>query len=86
MTLNARAPFLAAARLPRAVGVCRTLRLRGTVRGVIPARGVPGSSRAAAGSGGDSTFADGRANRKGRFRSATASAPAPRAAGASRSA
>ena len=66
VTLNARASSSLRA-TPRVVGVGRTLRLRGTVRGVIPARGVPVIFQGRSGSGGYSTFADGRANRKGRF-------------------
>ena len=51
----------------RAIGIGRPLRLRGTVRGVIPSRGVPVIFQGRSGRGRYRTFADGRANRKGRF-------------------
>jgi hypothetical protein len=66
VTLNARASSSLRAR-PRVVRVGRTLRLRGTVRGVVPSRGVPVIFQGRSGRGGYSTFADGRADRKGRF-------------------
>jgi hypothetical protein len=66
VTLNARAASSLRAS-PRVVGVGQTLRLRGTVRGVIPARGVPLIFQGRSGGGGYTTFADGRANRRGRF-------------------
>ena len=53
---------------PRVVGVGQQLRLSGTVRGVVPARGVPLIFQGSSGRGGYTTFADGRANGKGRFR------------------
>ena len=67
VTMNARASSSLKAS-PRVVGVGRTLRLSGTVRGVIPARGVPLIFQGRSGSGPYTTFADGRANRKGRFK------------------
>ena len=66
VTLNARASSSLRA-APRVIGVGRTLRLRGTVRGVIPSRGVPLIFQGRSGGGRYTTFADGRANRKGRF-------------------
>lgn len=66
VSLNARAASSLRAR-PRVVRVGHTLRLRGTVRGVIPSRGVPLIFQGRAGRGRYSTFADGRADRKGRF-------------------
>jgi len=53
---------------PRAVAVGGRLRLSGTVRGTIPSRGVPLIFQGRMGSGPYTTFADGRATRKGRFR------------------
>ena len=53
---------------PRVVRLGRALRLRGTVRGVVPARGVPLIFQGRAGRGQYATFADGRADRRGRFR------------------
>ena len=50
VTLNARASSSLRA-TPRVIGVGRTLRLRGTVRGVIPARGVPVIFQGRSGSG-----------------------------------
>ena len=50
---------------PRSVGVGQSLRLSGTVRGVIPSRGVPLIFQGRAGKGRYTTFADGRANRQG---------------------
>jgi hypothetical protein len=67
VTLNARASSSLHA-TPRVVGVGQSLRLSGTVRGVIPSRGVPLIFQGRGDSGGWETFADGRANRKGRFR------------------
>ena len=52
---------------PRVVRVGQTLRLRGTVRGAIPSRGVPLIFQGRGGGGRYATFADGRADRKGRF-------------------
>jgi hypothetical protein len=66
VTLNTRASSSLKAR-PRVVGVGQTLRLSGRVRGVVPARGVPVIFQGRSGSGGYSTFADGRADGKGRF-------------------
>ena len=66
MTLNARASASLRA-IPRVVGVGQRLQLRGTVRGVIPARGVPLIFQGRDGGGRYTTFADGRADRKGRF-------------------
>jgi hypothetical protein len=66
VTLNARASASLRA-APQVIGVGRTLRLRGTVRGVIPSRGVPLIFQGRSGGGRYTTFADGRANRKGRF-------------------
>jgi hypothetical protein len=66
VTLNARASASLRA-TPRVIRVGRTLRLRGTVRGVIPSRGVPLIFQGRSGGGRYTTFADGRANRKGRF-------------------
>ena len=66
MTLNARASSSLKASA-RTVGVGQALRLSGTVRGVIPSRGVPLIFQGRSGNGRYTTFADGRANRKGRF-------------------
>ena len=66
VTLNARASSSLRAR-PRVVGVGQSLRLSGTVRGVVPSRGVPLIFQGSSGSGRYTTFADGRANRRGRF-------------------
>ena len=52
---------------PRAVRVGQTLRLRGKVRGAVPRRGVPVIFQGRSGGGRFETFADGRANGKGRF-------------------
>jgi hypothetical protein len=67
VTLNARAAASLHA-TPRSVGVGQSLRLSGTVRGVVPARGVPLIFQGRSGGGRYTTFADGRANRKGRFK------------------
>jgi len=66
VTFNARASSSLRA-TPRTIGVGRTLRLRGTVRGVIPSRGVPLIFQGRSGNGRYTTFAEGRANRRGRF-------------------
>jgi hypothetical protein len=66
VTLNARASASLHAR-PRVVRVGRSLRLSGTVRGVIPSRGVPLIFQGRGGGGRYTTFADGRADRSGRF-------------------
>ena len=49
------------------VGVGQALRLRGKVRGAVPRRGVPVIFQGRSGGGRFKTFADGRANGKGRF-------------------
>ena len=67
VTLNARASSSLRAR-PRTVGVGGRLRLSGTVRGTVPSRGVPLIFQGRMRRGRYTTFADGRANRKGRFR------------------
>jgi hypothetical protein len=66
VTLNARASSSLRA-TPRVVGVGQSLRLRGRVRGVFPARGVPVIFQGRSGGGRFETFADGRSNGKGRF-------------------
>ena len=66
VTLSVRASSSLSAR-PRVVGVGGRLRLSGTVRGTIPSRGVPLIFQGRMGNGRYTTFADGRANRKGRF-------------------
>ena len=66
VTLSARASSSLSA-TPRSVGVGGRLRLSGTVRGTIPSRGVPLIFQGRMGNGRYTTFADGRANRKGRF-------------------
>ena len=66
VTLDARASSSLTAR-PRSVGVGGRVRLSGTVRGTIPSRGVPLIFQGRSGKGRYTTFADGRANRKGRF-------------------
>ena len=66
LTLNARASSSLRA-TPRVVGVGQTLRLRGKVRGAVPRRGVPVIFQGRSGGGRFETFADGRANGKGRF-------------------
>jgi hypothetical protein len=66
VTLNARASSTLHAS-PKLVGVGQTLRLRGTVRGVVPARGVPVIFQGRSGGGHYETFADGRSNGRGRF-------------------
>ena len=66
VTLNARASSSLRAR-PRVVGVGQSLRLSGTVRGVVPSRGVPLIFQGRSGGGRYTTFADGRANGRGRF-------------------
>jgi hypothetical protein len=53
---------------PRSVGVGGRVRLSGTVRGTIPSRGVPLIFQGRSGHGHYTTFAEGHANRKGRFR------------------
>jgi hypothetical protein len=66
LTLNARASSSLRA-TPRVVGVGQSLRLRGKVRGAVPRRGVPVIFQGRSGGGRFETFADGRANGKGRF-------------------
>ena len=66
MTMNTRASSSLKAS-GRTVGVGQALRLSGTVRGTVPSRGVPLIFQGRAGNGRYTTFADGRANRKGRF-------------------
>ena len=66
VTMNARASSSLRASA-RTVGVGQALRLSGTVRGTIPSRGVPLIFQGRTGNGSYTTFADGRANRKGRF-------------------
>jgi hypothetical protein len=66
VTLDARASSSLKAS-PRTVGVGRRLRLTGTVHGTVPSRGVPLIFQGRMGGGRYTTFADGRANRKGRF-------------------
>jgi hypothetical protein len=66
VTLNARASSSLRA-APRVVGVGGSLRLSGRVRGTIPARGVPLIFQGRMGKGRYTTFAEGRANRRGRF-------------------
>jgi hypothetical protein len=66
VTLFARASSSLTAR-PRSVGVGGRVRLSGTVRGTIPSRGVPLIFQGRSGNGHYTTFADGRANRKGHF-------------------
>ena len=66
LTLNARASASLRA-TPRVVRVGQTLRLRGKVRGAVPRRGVPVIFQGRSGGGRFETFADGRANGKGRF-------------------
>jgi hypothetical protein len=66
VTLFARASSSLGAR-PRSVGVGGRLRLSGTVHGTIPARGVPLIFQGRMGNGPYTTFADGRADRRGRF-------------------
>ena len=67
VSLNARASATLHAS-PRVVRVGRRLLLSGTVRGGVPSRGVPVIFQGRAGHGGWETFADGRADRRGRFR------------------
>ena len=67
VTLNARASSSLKAS-PRVVGVGQSLRLSGTIRGVVPSRGVPLIFQGRSGGGRFTTFADGRANGKGRFK------------------
>jgi hypothetical protein len=67
VTLNARASASLHAK-PRVVGVGQSLKLYGTVRGAIPSRGVPVIFQGRPGGGHYETFADGRADRRGRFR------------------
>jgi hypothetical protein len=66
VTLLARASSSLKA-TPRSVVVGGRVRLSGTVRGAIPSRGVPLIFQGRSGKGQYTTFADGRANRKGRF-------------------
>jgi hypothetical protein len=66
LTLSVRASSSLTAR-PRLVGVGGRVRLSGTVRGTIPSRGVPLIFQGRSGKGRYTTFADGRANRKGHF-------------------
>jgi hypothetical protein len=66
LTLNARASSSLRA-TPRVLGVGQSLRLRGKVRGAVPRRGVPVIFQGRSGGGRFETFADGRANGKGRF-------------------
>jgi hypothetical protein len=66
LTLNARAASSLRAS-PRTVDVGRRLRLSGRVHGTVPSRGVPLIFQGRAGRGHYRTFAEGRANRRGRF-------------------
>ena len=66
VTLNARASSSLGAS-PRSVGVGGSIRLSGRVRGTIPSRGVPLIFQGREGNGRYTTFAEGRANRRGRF-------------------
>ena len=66
VTMNARASSSLRASA-RTIGVGQALRLSGTVRGTIPARGVPLIFQGRSGNGPYTTFADGRANARGRF-------------------
>jgi hypothetical protein len=66
VTLLARASSSLTAR-PRSVGVGGRVRLSGTVRGTIPSRGLALIFQGRSGEGRYTTFADGRADRKGRF-------------------
>ncbi len=66
VTLGVRASSSLKAR-PRAVSVGGRVRLSGSVRGTIPSRGVPVIFQGRSGRGRYTTFADGRADRKGRF-------------------
>ena len=66
VTMNARASSSLKASA-RTVGVGQAVRLSGTVRGTIPSRGVPVIFQGRSGNGRYTTFADGRANGKGRF-------------------
>jgi hypothetical protein len=66
LTMNTRASSSLRASA-RTVGVGQALRLSGTVRGTVPSRGVPLIFQGRSGNGRYTTFADGRANRKGRF-------------------
>jgi len=66
VTMNTRASSSLKAS-GRTVGVGQALRLSGTVRGTVPSRGVPLIFQGRTGNGRYTTFADGRANRKGRF-------------------
>ena len=67
VTLKARAAASLRAR-SRTVGVGSTLRLTGRVRGTVPARGVPLIFQGRPAGGRYATFADGRTDRRGRFR------------------
>jgi hypothetical protein len=66
VTLDVRASSSLRAR-PRSLGVGARVRLSGTVRGTIPSRGVPLIFQGRSGKGRYTTFAEGHANRKGRF-------------------
>jgi hypothetical protein len=66
VSLAARASSSLHAR-PRVIGVGQLLTLRGTVRGVVPSRGVPVIFQGRSGGGRYATFADGRADGRGRF-------------------
>jgi hypothetical protein len=66
VTMNTRASSSLRASA-RTVGVGQALRLSGTVRGTVPSRGVPLIFQGRSGNGRYTTFADGRANRMGRF-------------------
>ncbi len=67
MRLDARASASLRAR-PRVTVVGGVLRLSGRVRGLVPSRGVPLIFQGRTGRGRYTTFADGRADRRGRFR------------------
>jgi hypothetical protein len=66
LMLNARASASLKA-TPRVVSVGRSLRLTGKVRGSVPKSGVPVIFQGRTGRGRYETFADGRANSRGRF-------------------
>jgi hypothetical protein len=67
VALNARASASLRAR-PRTTAVGARVRLSGRVRGIVPSRGVPVIFQGRAGSHGHwSTFAEGHADRHGRF-------------------
>jgi hypothetical protein len=67
LTLKARASARLSA-APRVVGLGRTLRLSGRVRGAIPRRGVALIFQGRGRGGRYTTFADGRSSRRGTFR------------------